>query len=127
LDPAQAARFGREARSFLEVSVISGNGKTASAKKSMPPDQASLAQAGPENLVISAVKAAEDGQGLIVRVLETAGRASEGNLTLPLTTITSAVECNAVEACAGALASDAHSVKFHITPHQVRTIRVMTK
>jgi alpha-mannosidase len=126
-DPAQAARFGREARSPLEVSAILPNDKTASAKGSLPPDQASLAQAGPENLVISAVKAAEDGQGLIVRVLETAGRASEGNLTLPLTTIASAVECNAVEDCGRALESDAHRVKFRIAPHQVRTIRVRTK
>jgi hypothetical protein len=126
-DPAQAARFGREARSPLEVAVISANGKTASANKSMPPDQTSLAQAAPENLVISTVKAAEDGQGLIVRVLETAGRASEGNLTLPFTTITLAVECNAVEDCGGALESDAHRVKFRIAPHQVRTIRVITQ
>ena len=126
-DPAQAARFGREARSPLEVSAIVSYDKTASAKGSLPPDQASLAEAGPENLVISAVKAAEDDQGLIVRVLETAGRASEGNLTLPLATITSAVECNAVEDCGGALESDAHRVKFRMAPHQVRTIRVMTK
>jgi len=97
------------------------------AKGILPPDQASLAQVGPENLVISALKAAEDGQGLIVRVLETAGRPAEGSLTLPLTTITSAVECNAVEDCGGALASDAHRVRFRMAPHQVRTIRVLTK
>jgi hypothetical protein len=126
-DPVQATRLGREARSPLEVAAILPNDKTANAQGSLPPDQASLAAAGPENLVISAVKTAEDGQGLIVRVLETAGRASEGNLTLPLTTITSAAECNAVEDCGGALESDAHRVKFRIAPHQVRTIRVRTK
>jgi hypothetical protein len=126
-DPAQAARMGREARTPLEVSTIRSNDKTIGAGGILSPAQASLAEARPENVLISALKTAEDGQGLMVRVLETAGRSSEAQLTLPLSTIASADACNAVEDCGGALERDAHSVKFSIGPHQVRTIRVLTK
>ncbi len=123
-DPVQAARFGREARTPLEVEELLPSDKLAGAKGRLPAGEASLASIAPENLVINAVKGAEDGQGLIVRVYESAGQATEGTLTLPWVDVTSANEANAVEVNGKRLESDAHSVRFHIDPHRVMTIRV---
>ena len=48
------------------------------------PDTASFAAVGPENLVLGAVKVAEDGDDLVVRVVETCGHAAHGVVDLPL-------------------------------------------
>ncbi|HSL75366.1 MAG TPA: glycoside hydrolase family 38 C-terminal domain-containing protein, partial [Candidatus Limnocylindrales bacterium] len=48
------------------------------------PDTASHAAVEPDNLVLGAVKLAEDGEGLVVRVVETSGRAARGVVDLPL-------------------------------------------
>ena len=48
---------------------------------SAPPEWCG-AEAGPENIVLSALKQAQDGNGLIVRLWETAGRDTEGWLKL---------------------------------------------
>jgi len=126
-DPAVAARFGREARSPLEVSELKSSDKLPEAKGKLPSGQASLVEVAPENLVIAALKTAEDGEGLVVRVLETAGRESDAVLTLLFLTIASAKEANAVEVPGKALDCDAHSVRFHVRPHQVLTIRLATQ
>jgi alpha-mannosidase len=48
------------------------------------PDTASYGAVEPEGLVLGAVKVAEDGDDLIVRVVETCGRATHGIVDLPL-------------------------------------------
>ena len=48
------------------------------------PDTASYAAVEPDNLVLGAVKVAEDGDDLVVRVVETCGRAVRGAVDLPL-------------------------------------------
>ena len=48
------------------------------------PDMASYGAVEPENLVLGAVKVAEDGDDLVVRVVETCGRATHGVVDLPL-------------------------------------------
>jgi len=50
--------------------------------QALPPVQ-SFIEAGAENVVISAVKQAEDGDGMIVRLYETDGREGEVTLSLP--------------------------------------------
>ncbi|MGA3168381.1 MAG: glycosyl hydrolase-related protein [Terriglobia bacterium] len=126
-DPVQAARFGREARTPLEVSELRGSDKLEGAKGKLPAGTASLGSVEPENLVINALKGAEDGQGLIVRVYEAGGKAADGTLTLPWVNIASASQANAVEVNGKPLDADAHSVRFHIEPHRVMTIRVATQ
>ena len=73
-------------------------------------------------LFTQTLKGAEDDEGLVVSVLETAGKASEGRLTFPWLTLASAGEANAVEVPGRALESDEHGVRFSIKPHQELTI-----
>jgi alpha-mannosidase len=127
-DPQSVARFAREARSPLEISELRESDKRGEeAAGTLPTGEASLVEIEPENLMVSALKGAEDGKGLVVRVLETAGKASEGKLTFPQFGIASARESNALEVAGKALESDAHSVRFSIKPHQVLTIRLLSR
>ena len=48
------------------------------------PERATYAAVEPENLVLGAVKLAEDGDDLVVRVVETCGRPAHGVVDLPL-------------------------------------------
>jgi hypothetical protein len=127
-EPEKAARFGREARAPLEVSHLRTSDKRSGAEGKPgslpPPGAASLVEITPENLAVSALKSAEDGEGLVVRVLGIAGKASEGRLTFPWLPVASAKEANAAEVPSRPLESDEHGVRFSIKPHQVLTIWV---
>lgn len=121
-DSIQAARFGREARCPLEVAELKSSDKLPTGRGALPAAEGSFAALAPESLVVTAFKAAEDGQGLIVRVYETAGRETEGVLKLPFMHIASAKEANAVEVPGKSLKHDASGVHFHIRPNQVLTL-----
>ena len=129
-EPARIARFAREVRSPLEVSQLKASDKFLNREPppgSLPAGEASLVEVQPETVLVSALKGAEDGEGIVLRLQEIAGRAAEGKLTLPLLTIASAREANGVEVPGKTLGVDAHSVRFSIKPHQVLTIRLATK
>jgi alpha-mannosidase len=119
--------LAREARSPLEVSHLRASDKFLDREPpggSLPGSGASLVGVEPENVIVATLKGAEDGDGIVVRVQEIAGRAAAGKLTLPRLTITSAREANAVEVPGKNLEADAHSVRFSIKPHQVLTMRL---
>jgi alpha-mannosidase len=125
-DAGQAARFGRAARSPLEVAALKSSDKLPGLRGELPPGEASLVTLAPDNLVLTALKVAEDGHGLVVRVLETAGQEMDGDLGFPFMKVASATEANAVEVRGKALANSASDVRFHIRAHQALTIRVTT-
>ena len=124
-DGATAARFGRDARTPLEVAELKLSDKLAGSRGTLPSGQAALAALTPANLVVSALKAAEDGRGLVVRVQELAGRDTEGVLKFPLLAVTSAREANAVEVPGKPLVVDADGVHVHLKANQVLTVRLV--
>jgi hypothetical protein len=126
-DSAQAARWGREARFPLEVAALKSSDKLPGLRGKLPPSEAGFATLAPDNLVLTAFKAAEDGEGLVARVYETGGRESDGVLTLPFLEVTSAKEANSVEVPGTTLKHDANSIRFHIHPNQVLTLRLRAR
>jgi hypothetical protein len=126
-DPVRAARLGRAARCPLEVSEVKPSDKLPGSRAALPPAQASFMSLAPENLVATAFKPAEDGEGLVVRLLEIAGRESEGVLRLPFLTPLAASEASAVEVPGKALKCDASGVHFAIKPYQALTVRLTMK
>lgn len=126
-DPAQAERFGIETRCPLEVAELKKSDKLPGLRGTLPPGKASFASLSPAGLAMTAFKCAEDGQGLVVRILEIAGLEADGILKLPRMTIVSAREANAVETPGKKLEIGQNSVRFHIHPHQILTMKLMVK
>lgn len=126
-DPAQASWFGREARYPLEIATLKTSDKLPGVHGDLSPSEGTFATVMPENIVLCALKPAEEGPDLVVRLLETAGRESEGMLKLPLVAVISAREANALEVAIGALKTSSHGVRFHIKPNQVMTLRIQLR
>jgi alpha-mannosidase len=90
---------------------------------SLPAEHSYLSVA-PENVVLTAVKKAEDNNGLIFRVFEWAGKESEVTFTVP-PGATSASETNLMEKSVGtplSLAGD--KVAIPIRPYEILSLRV---
>jgi hypothetical protein len=128
--PVRVARFAREVRAPLEVSHLQSFDKILDREPrqgSLPGGEASMVQVEPDDVAIVALKGAEDGDGIVLRLQELAGRAAEGRIEFPLVSIASAQEANGVEVPGKTLDADAHSVRFSIRPHQVLTLRLRMK
>jgi alpha-mannosidase len=88
------------------------------------PAEHSFASVSPENVVLTAVKKAEDADGLIFRVYEWAGKQSTVEFHVP-PGATGATVTNMMEAPEGApLAVTGDVVKAPIKPYEILTIRV---
>ncbi len=88
-----------------------------------PPAQ-SFVSVSESNVVLSALKRADDGDGFILRLMETEGRASSVAIDVPFITIASATETTLIEADVRELTSTSHAVQIDVTPFSVSTIRL---
>ena len=88
------------------------------------PAQRSFISASPENVVLTAVKKAEDADALLFRVYEWAGKL--GNVTISVPPgATSATMTNLMEKPeGGAISVAGDKVSFPITPYSIETVRV---
>jgi alpha-mannosidase len=88
------------------------------------PQEHSYLSVAPENVVLTAVKKAEDENGLILRVFEWAGKESEATFTVP-PGATGATETNLMEKAVGtALPVSGNKVTVPIHPYEILSIRV---
>lgn len=77
-----------------------------------------------DNVVVTAIKKAETGDGLIVRFYEWAGRGGDVTLTVP-PGATAAAVVNLMEKPEGsALAGTGDHVTIPVTPFQIQTVRI---
>lgn len=76
------------------------------------------------NLQLVMLKAAEDGDGYILRVLETAGKSGQAVLKSPLIPLQDAYLCNGVEVNEEQLSATSDSVTFPYKPQQFTTVRL---
>jgi alpha-mannosidase len=88
------------------------------------PLEHSYASVSPDNVVLTAVKKAEDDNGLIFRVFEWAGKQSDITFTVPAGA-TGATETNLMEKPTGSpLALSGDKVTAHVSPYEILSIRV---
>lgn len=87
---------------------------------------ASFCQLDQSNVVLLAFKAAEDGDGLIVRLAEIEGRETTATVTLPFVEIIQAFRTNLVEEDESVLIYDRHSFRVSIAAHGIATVRCRT-
>lgn len=89
------------------------------------PVSSSYCELDQDNVVLLAVKRAEDGNGFVVRVMETEGVDTEVTITLPFINVVNGYETNLVEENQRALSISRHSVKVKVNAWDVATVRVM--
>jgi alpha-mannosidase len=85
--------------------------------------------ADPAHVVLLTLKTAEDGRGLVVRLLETEGRAAVARVGLPFATVTAATSVNAAEEPRPgtppvAIDPDGHTLHIPVAPHDLVTVRL---
>ncbi len=116
-DARATTEFGWEASNPL--AMVYGRGPQ---EGSLPPS-GSLATVDRPNVRVQVVKAAEDGDGLIVRLRETDGQAVTAKLTLPCYAVVQALRCDLAERNEATLVADDHAVTVPLGPHELVTVR----
>ena len=76
-----------------------------------------------EKVMIDAVKLAQDGDGVIIRVYEPSAHSGEVTMSLPCDNI-KVIECNMMEVDEKEIPADGNSFTFGIKPFEVKTFRV---
>ncbi len=87
------------------------------------PSEYSFIQLDRKNLVLDAVKTAEDGRGLILRVYEAHGTRGKAEMKLGFD-FKSVTECNLCEEDEQAVACSENGFAFRFKPNEVKTFRV---
>jgi hypothetical protein len=116
-----AHHFGWSHLSPLRVFTVEG----AQAGKWQDREQSFL-EVDPENVYIAGFKTAEDGEGVILRVYEGAGIATNAviNFKLPGVNLKSAVVCDGRERVLSPAAVDNNSLRIALKPWETSTVRV---
>jgi len=104
--------------------LSSFSARIAQTDRPMPAASGSFLSLDAPNLQVVTFKAAEDGEGYILRFREMAGRAGEGELALPAFRVRAALLCNGVEEDRQKLAIAGHLVKVPFAPNQFVTARL---
>jgi alpha-mannosidase len=87
------------------------------------PGEHSFVKIGPDNVLLTAFKRAEDDDSLILRFYEWAGRESDVTLQLPRE-VQSAQETDLMERPIGSLSTHAGTVTVQTKPYEIKTIKV---
>ncbi len=82
----------------------------------------SFLRAQPDNVIVTALKKAEDDNALVVRFYEWAGKDSEVELRLP-PGVESASETDLMERPTGKVAMQAGNITIHTKPYEIKTVK----
>jgi hypothetical protein len=113
---AEAARFGWQAAMPLQCRVIE------KAQKGRLPAAGSFCRVAPEGVMITAVKAAEEGPGVVVRLLSLERKPVVARLTVGLQGLRSAKLCNLIEEPVGELKMSSATVSVPVRPMAPTTV-----
>jgi hypothetical protein len=126
LDPAYLSRLGRESLTPLEVGQLSGNDKVG-LRGSLPATAASFLGLSGDGIELEALKPAEDGEGYIVRLLETAGRQGTARVSSRLLEFSRAWICNAAEENLREIPASKDGVEVAVPPYAIVTLRLVAR
>ncbi|MBN1422692.1 MAG: hypothetical protein JXP34_28205 [Planctomycetes bacterium] len=87
--------------------------------------QAGFCRVDGTGVLLSTLKRAEDGPGIILRLIETEGREAKAAIELPLVTIAKAYRTNLIEENQGEMPSGAHEIVVPVTPFGIATVRLL--
>ncbi len=124
LEPAALTRLGWEALTPLEADEITYEDKAVRTAGPLDPLQGGFISVDPPDVVLTAWKQAEDGNGSILRFLESAGRSGNVRVNVPILNLEKAWSANAMEKNLQPLTVSGHIAEFPVKPFEIVTIRI---
>jgi len=124
LSPEYLGKLGRAEMTPLEVDEIISNDKAVKTPAPLPSDESSFLEIDQPNVVLTAWKVADDGDGMIIRFLEVGGKTGTVNVKLPHLNAQSAWSCNLMEQKGDPLPLSPEGFSFPVKPFQIVTVRV---
>ena len=121
-NPPSLTRFGLEALTPLERDDLQGTQNSSL----LPTQAASLLEVGNPDVTLLTWKRAEDGDGTIIRLQETAGKQSDVKIQSSSLRVERAWRCNLLEDNETEVAIQGEDISFPIKPFQVLTLRLHT-
>jgi alpha-mannosidase len=127
ISDAGLARFGAETRAPLVAYDFynTGNVHLQPVKKRMPLGEGSFFKIDAPNAQVAAFKGAEDGNGFVLRLRETAGQKGTARLASPVFPIARAFLTNGVEENLSPLRLNGNGVPIPLKPHEFTTVRLV--
>jgi len=126
LNPAGLSRLGRESLTPLEWGELTKNDKVET-RGSLPDTAASFLSLSGAGVELETLKPAENGDGYIVRLVETAGRTSAARLSSGLLQIDRAWLSNAAEDDLHEIAARKDGLEIALPPYSITTLRLMLR
>jgi alpha-mannosidase len=96
----------------------------AEAHRGALPAEFSLVSLEPESVLLSALKPAEDGEGLILRLYEAHGEPTQAVLRFS-SPVAQIIEANLLEEPAGQVAEGVEELSLSLQAHQIETLRLV--
>jgi len=123
LDPAYLSRLGRESLTPLETGELRGNDKVG-LRGSLPATPTSFIGLDGDGVELETLKPAEDGEGYIVRLLETTGRDNKARLSSRLVEFRRAWLSSATEDNLSEISVSKDRVEVAVPPYAIVTLRL---
>lgn len=127
LSPEGLARFGRAAMTPLETDEVIDQDKVGNPPSPLEPVSTSFLQVDGSGVVVENWKAADDGNGTVLRLLETSGTESKAVLRFPLFHLQHAWLVTAMEEDLSEIPVNNSSLEVTLKPHQITTVRILAQ
>jgi len=124
-DAAALTRLALESMRPPELNHVVGQDKPGNPERPLPPEGGSFLDTDQPNIVMETWKRAEDGNGSIIRLRETSGRATAVRIRLPHGKILGSSLCNAVEDDGKPISASADgALEVPVGGYAVTTVRI---
>jgi hypothetical protein len=127
LSGAALSRMGREASTPLEVGELTHNDKVDATRGSLPAAPSGFLDVAGDGFEMETLKPAEDGNGNVIRLLETAGRGGSVRISSKLLRIERAWLCNAAEDNEREIPLTGNAIEVALKPYSIVTVRAVMR
>ena len=127
LDGGALTRLGMDEMRPAEVDHVVGQDKVGDPPRPLPATGEGFLETTDGDVALITWKQAEDGNGTILRLAETSGKAAETMLHFPHTRLASAHLCTGVEDDRTSLPVTNDSIHLSFHPFEVLTVRIAGK
>ena len=127
-DAPALSRMGWEESTPFEFDEVTMQDRALPSDESVAQRKESYLEVDDPALLVEDLKPAEDGNGVILRLLDLGGAERQVEVHVPLIEIAHAIETDAVERDQQELQlSGEHGFRFTVHPHQIVTVRLVSK